>query len=94
MFPRHAKIDQKFVQEAAKKRLDGVLGASWERLRGFLYPEAPKSCPESLETSILKDFGEIFCRFGSTFDRFSLHQNTQLPLVHKRSDPHLRRFSV
>ena len=26
--PRHSNIDQKFVQEAAKKRLDGVLGAS------------------------------------------------------------------
>ena len=67
----------KRLPEASRRRLGSVWEASCS-------PEAPKSCPELLQTSILKDFGKIFGRFGLDLLAFLLHQNTQPPLAQKR----------
>ena len=79
--PRRGKIDQKSVQETPR----GISKASWKRLGSLLQPRSAQELPRTpSETSILKDFGKIFGRFGLDLLAFLLHQNTQPPLAQKR----------
>ena len=70
--------------------LDGLVGLREAQRIHFCYEnlahgacrtEAPKSCPETFETSMLKDFHKIVGRLWIDLFTFFLHQNTQPPLV-------------